>query len=629
MLLQLERMSAGRPPLSQRAVHSGQAGLTADAAAAHRRLLAVAAASNVAMLRRESHRALVRQWRLVLALLQQPARLPPRSASATLDKATAPSWLSVPTDAAPLDGQLTKRTAQLGRQQHGWADECDGAMLLLRHARLLRAVAMALEQQVVALRGGAAFLWEAADLMPLPRSMDEAAAATGAGGVALSESSPPKRPRHGAEDARRGAALCALLDDGGGRRKQAGAVAKLVDHLCRKMEEVERTPGAVQAAKAPLAATLAPAKAALKERQLLLRRRVASQHGLPLPTTAAGAPATGVDAEADAAAVALLVEADGEASSVRALASELEAAGCAVFGLATPADAEAIDAEAHARRVGSLLDASVAPQPQMAPSSPALKPLGAQPHGSGGGGAAQLLARLSPPPAPVTGGATAASAGLDASARRRLLDASVTQLTEAKAGLAQQGAALRAVRAAGEARGASRRDASHASAGLLRKILLALKAGEPAEERHGGGGARAGCGEVLSLLRARAEAESAAAATATAGGAREGSQATARAVGRRGVHSASSHLQFGIGRRTSRRRAVCGGGRSPLSCPSAGWGGAAPPRGRGGAVAPPRRLWRGGGAAPVPRIRRRARTRAGGAVGGCGGQARGRHGSEL
>ena len=39
---------------------------------------------------------------------------------------------------ASLDGQLTKRTAQLGRQQHGWADECDGAMLLLRHARLLR-----------------------------------------------------------------------------------------------------------------------------------------------------------------------------------------------------------------------------------------------------------------------------------------------------------------------------------------------------------------------------------------------------------------------------------------------------------------------------------------------------------
>ncbi|EOD41800.1 hypothetical protein EMIHUDRAFT_194329 [Emiliania huxleyi CCMP1516] len=476
MLLQLERMSAGRPPLSQRAVHSGQAGLTADAAAAHRRLLAAAAASNVAMLRRESHRALVRQWRLVLALLQQPARLPPRSASATLDKATAPSWLSVPTDAAPLDGQLTKRTAQLGRQQHGWADECDGAMLLLRHARLLRAVAMALEQQVVALRGGAAFLWEAADLMPLPRSMDEAAAATGAGG--------------------------------------AGAVAKLVDHLCRKMEEVERTPGAVQAAKAPLAATLAPAKAALKERQLLLRRRVASQHGLPLPTTAAGAPATGVDAEADAAAVALLVEADGEASSVRALASELEAAGCAVFGLATPADAEAIDAEAHARRVGSLLDASVAPQPQMAPSSPALKPLGAQPHGSGGGGAAQLLARLSPPPAPVTGGATAASAGLDASARRRLLDASVTQLTEAKAGLAQQGAALRAVRAAGEARGASRRDASHASAGLLRKILLALKAGEPAEERHGGGGARAGCGEAAAQAVGEQFAEAAEALSA-------------------------------------------------------------------------------------------------------------------
>jgi len=47
----------------------------------------------------------------------------------------------------------SRRAAQLGRQQHEWADSCAGAALLLRHSRTLSAVALYLDQQVLALRG--------------------------------------------------------------------------------------------------------------------------------------------------------------------------------------------------------------------------------------------------------------------------------------------------------------------------------------------------------------------------------------------------------------------------------------------------------------------------------------------
>lgn len=38
--------------------------------------------------------------------------------------ATSPSWLATPMDGSPLELQLAERAAQLGREQHGWADEC-------------------------------------------------------------------------------------------------------------------------------------------------------------------------------------------------------------------------------------------------------------------------------------------------------------------------------------------------------------------------------------------------------------------------------------------------------------------------------------------------------------------------